>query len=359
MKNKGNPVRRSESAPLDRKHLMGRISISSSNSFVILSCHKPRKTVKQKISILFLTIAILFSFSLYSEAHERKFITVKPNDSISLLCFKIYSRFSPEMLNQLLKINSHIKDWGNLPVGKEIEFITEKEMNTILPEQERETVIITFLRHPVMVKKDTEDSYKRAQLNMILTSKDHIEVKSGGRAELMMTEGRIIRLDEGSTIKIDTLQRDKQKKTVTGKFKLFLGRLWGKVLRARVYRKKEMYVSTPTLVAGVRGTAYDMKLKLDQSTIIKVFEGEVEIYNPLQKMPESRVIKDFKKPHRVKGPHRITEKEWNEIVLRQYQQVIVTKEGISRPIIFDHKKERQTEWIKWNEERDLRLEGPV
>jgi hypothetical protein len=114
-------------------------------------------------------------------------------------------------------------------------------------------------------------------------------------------------------------------------------------------------VSTPTLVAGVRGTAYDLKLKRDQSTIIKVFEGEVEIYNPLQKMPESGVIKDFKKPHRVKGPHRITEKEWNEILLRQYQQVIVTKEGISEPIIFDYEKERQTEWIKWNEERDLRL----
>ena len=115
-----------------------------------------------------------------------------------------------------------------------------------------------------------------------------------------------------------------------------------------------MYVSTPTLVAGVRGTAYDLILKPDQSSIIKVFEGEVEIYNPLQKMPAGP-IKDFKKPHRVKGPHKITEKEWNEILLRQYQQVIVTKEGISMPIIFDHEKERQTEWIKWNEVRDMQL----
>ena len=273
MKNKANPV----SPPQTYK--------PGSNLLPILPCYKwqgffsnwKNRKIRQNVNILFLAISILFFFPLFSVASERQLIKIKPNDSISFLCF------------------------------------------------------------------------------MILTSKDYIEVKSGGRVELMMSEGRIIRLDENSTIRISALKRDEQKKSVTGRFKLFLGRLWGKVLKARVYGKKEMYVSTPTLVAGVRGTAYDLKLKPDQSTIIKVFEGEVEIYNPLQKMPESGVIKDFKKPHRVKGPHRVTEKEWNEILLRQYQQVIVTKEGITKPIIFDYEKERQTEWIKWNEERDIRL----
>jgi len=309
----------------------------------------------KKVIPISLAFSILFLLSLYSEASEKQNIKVKPNESISFLCFKIYGRFSPEMLKHLSNINPHIKDWGNLPAGKEIKFFSEKEMNSTIPEQKKEAVVITFLQPPVRIKKDSEAHYKRAQLNMLLDSRDHIEVKNGGKVELMMTEGRIIRLDEGSTLRIATLKRDEQKKSVIGRFKLFLGRLWGKVLKARVYRKKEMYVSTPTLVAGVRGTAYDLKLKPDQSSIIKVFEGEVEIYNPLQKMPESGVIKDFKKPYRVKGPHRVTEKEWNEILLRQYQQVIVTKEGISTPIRFDHEKERQTEWIKWNEERDIRL----
>jgi phage tail protein X len=282
---------------------------------------------------------------------------VKANDSISFLCFKIYGRFNPEMTKQFVKINPHIKDWDNLAEGEEIKFLSKKEMNSIVPEQKRETVVITFLKHPVIIKKDAKGPHKKALLNMILDSKDRIEVKRGGSVELMMSHGRVIRLDEGSTLKIGTLKRDEHKKSVVGKFQLFIGRLWGKVLQAKSRRKKEMYVSTPTLVAGVRGTAYDLKLKRDQSTIIKVFEGEVEIYNPLQKMPESGIITDFKKPHRVQGPHRITEKEWNEILLRQYQQVIVTKEGISTPISFDHETERKTEWIKWNEERDLRLTG--
>ena len=315
------------------------------------------KKSRIKITILILIIAILFSSPFYLEASERQSIKVKANDSISFLCFKMYGRFNPEMTKQFVNINPHVKDWDNLIEREEITFFTKKEMNSIIPEQKRETVVITFLKHPVVIKRDAKGPYKKALVNMILDSKDRIEVKNGGSVELMMSQGRVIRLDEGSTLSVGTLKRDEQKKSAIGKFKLFLGRLWGKVLRAKSRRKKEMYVSTPTLVAGVRGTAYDLKIKRDQSTVIKVFEGEVEIYNPLQKMPESGIIKDFKKPHRVQGPHRITEKEWNEILLRQYQQVLVTKEGISKPISFDYEKERKTEWIKWNEERDLRLSG--
>jgi len=320
---------------------------------------KNKRSGKSRIQIttLLLSIAILFFSPFYLEASERQSIKVKANDSISFLCFKIYGRFNPEMTKQFVKINPHIKDWDNLTEGEEIKFLSKKEMKSIVPEQKRQTVVITFLKHPVIIKKDTKGPHKKALLNMILDSKDRIEVKRGGSVELMMSYGRVIRLDEGSTLRVGTLKRDEHKKSVVGKFKLFLGRLWGEVLQAKSRRKKEMYVSTPTLVAGVRGTAYDLKLKPDQSTIIKVFEGEVEIYNPLQKMPESGIITDFKKPHKVQGPHKITEKEWNEILLRQYQQVIVTKEGISTPISFDHETERKTEWIKWNEERDLRLSG--
>ncbi|MBW2001597.1 MAG: FecR domain-containing protein [Deltaproteobacteria bacterium] len=318
---------------------------------------KNKRSGKNRIQIttLLLSIAILFLSPFYLEASERQSIKVKVNDSISFLCFKVYGRFSPEMTKHFFKINPHIKDWDNLPKGEEIIFLSKKEMNSIVPEQKRETVVITFLKHPVIIEKDTKSPHKKALVNMILDSKDRIEVKPGGSVELMMSHGRVIRLDEGSILRIGALKRDEHKKSVVGKFKLFLGRLWGKVLQAKSRRKKEMYVSTPTLVAGVRGTAYDLKLKRDQSTIIKVFEGEVEIYNPLQKMPESGIITDFKKPHRVQGPHRITEKEWNKILLRQYQQVIVTKEGISTPISFDHETERKIEWIRWNEKRDLRL----
>ena len=72
------------------------------------------------------------------------------------------------------------------------------------------------------------------------------------------------------------------------------------------------------------------------------------------------MISDFKKSHRVtgpkrvEGPRRVSEKEWDQIVLKQYQQITVTKEGIGLPITFDYETERRVEWIRWNEVRDVK-----
>ena len=164
MKNKANPV----SPPQTYK--------PGSNLLPILPCYKwqgffsnwKNRKIRQNVNILFLAISILFFFPLFSVASERQLIKIKSNDSISFLCFKIYGKLCPEMPKQLSKINSHVKDWNNLPADTEIKFLTEKEMNSIIPEQKREVVVITFLQHPVRIKKDTEAPYKSAQLNMIL-----------------------------------------------------------------------------------------------------------------------------------------------------------------------------------------------
>ena len=322
--------------------------------------NRSRSPARRAITVLSSSIVILFSFISYSVGAERLSYVVQPRDSISFLCFKIYGRFGPEMVKRLSAINQDVKDWDNLPQGQIITLLPEKEMNRAVPEDPRDLAVITFMRHPVRVKQGTETVLKEAQLNMTLAPNDFIEIEPGGRVELMLSGGRIIRLDEGSALEIGTLKSDLKQGAVIGKFKLFLGRLWGKILKSRFFRKKEMYVATSTLVAGVRGTAYDLILAHDQAAIIKVFEGEVEIYNPLQRMPESGAISDFKKPHRVtgpkrvEGPRRVSEKEWDQIVLQQYQQITVTTEGIGPPIIFDYEAERRIEWIRWNEARDLK-----
>ena len=86
---------------------------------------KNKRSGKNRIQIttLLLSIAILFLSPFYLEASERQSIKVKVNDSISFLCFKVYSRFNPEMTKQFFKINPHIKDWDNLTKGEEIKFL--------------------------------------------------------------------------------------------------------------------------------------------------------------------------------------------------------------------------------------------
>ncbi len=311
----------------------------------------------KKFYVLFFLLSLLLALNTW--ASEEDFLTakVRKHDSISLLCFKIYRGFLPEMLTQLTKINPHINDWNKLPTDVAIKFFARKEMDRMIPEQMQDRVVITFLKQPVSIKRGDNNTYKKAQINSILEEEDFLKVGKGGRAELIMSGGRILRLDEGSRLKIGELEINQSENAVVGKFRLFIGKIWGKLLKTQLFSKAEMYVATPTVIAGVRGTAYDMMLSPDQSTVIKVFEGEVEIYNPLQKMPESGVIKDYKEPRRVKGPHRVTEEQWTQILLRQYYQIMVSKEGAGKAFSFDYEKERQTEWIKWNEERDQELSG--
>ena len=321
--------------------------------------NRSQSLARKAITALPLSIVILSSFISYSAGAESPYYVVQPRDSISFVCFRIYGRFCPEMVNRLSVINKDLDDWNNLPEGQIITLLTVREMDRAVPEDPQDLAAITFIKHPVRVRQGTETVLKEARLNMILAPNDFIEVETGGRLELMLSGARIIRLDEGSTLKIGTLNRDAKQSAVIGKFKFFLGRLWGKILKSKFFRKKEMYVETSTLVAGVRGTAYDLTLTNDQAATIRVFEGEVEIYNPLQRMPESGTISDFKEPHRVagpkrvKGPHRISEKQWDQIVLKQYQEITVTKEGISHPVTFDHEAERKAEWVRWNEARDV------
>ena len=64
-------------------------------------------------------------------------------------------------------------------------------------------------------------------------------------------------------------------------------------------------------------------------------------------------------PQEVPGPTSISREEWTQIVVHQFQQVTVTRREIPRPTPFDPNKERQAEWVQWNEERDADFRPPA
>ena len=140
---------------------------------------------------------------------------------------------------------------------------------------------------------------------------------------------------------------------------LSLGKLWIRV--AKLFSPASRYdVKTPTVIAGVQGTTYQILVTEDELTTIQVFQGAVNIYNPFPK-GESAVPgkpaavekpREVAGPREVPGPAAVSREEWTQIVLHQFQQVTVKGREIPQPTSFDVQKERQTEWIRWNEERD-------
>jgi hypothetical protein len=146
---------------------------------------------------------------------------------------------------------------------------------------------------------------------------------------------------------------------------LSLGKLWTRA--AKLFTPgSRLEVITPTAIAGVQGTVYQVNVIDERSTNIQVFEGAVNVYNPFPaaKAPAVGRALSLKEPQEVRGPQEVpgptsvSREEWTQIVLRQFQQITVTDRNISRPTSFDINKERQSDWLRWNEERDADFQPP-
>lgn len=297
-------------------------------------------------------------------AEDGIVVKVGQNQSISFICFKEYGRYAPEMLDPIKALNRNIKNWQDLPSGAKLTLPPEDKMDQIAPPEGPETAVITYLDPPATVTRPEAKEAAPAQVNMVLGAGDQVQVGEGGRLEIMTTGPRLIRLSQFSNLAVSSLLTDPADKSLVARFRLFVGRLWGKVLMMRQKKGHNLYVGSPTAVVGIRGTAYDMDVAQDQSTTVRVYEGQVEVYNPMQKPEPGAPPKPYEKPHKVQGPskvagpHRVTQEEWEQIVLKQYQEVRITSEGITKPRDFDYWRERESDWVKWNEQRDQFLVMP-
>ena len=145
-----------------------------------------------------------------------------------------------------------------------------------------------------------------------------------------------------------------------------LGKLWVRV--SKLFNPASRYdVKTPTVIAGVQGTTYQVQVIGDRSTTIQVFEGAVNVYNPFpaggpaagEKPAQVGKPSEVAGPREVPGPTAVSREEWTEIVLHQYQQITVARGEIPHPTSFDPQKERQSDWVRWNEERDADFRPPA
>ena len=225
--------------------------------------------------------------------------------------------------------------------------------------------VITLLEGQAQVKKAGETEWSSARPNMILSENDQVRVLAKSRAELILDNQTVMRLSENTQLAIQELEEEAATQKETARVQLSLGKLWTRT--AKLFNPLSRYdVTTPTAIAGVTGTVYQVRVADDRSTSIQVFQGAVNVYNPFpparRSPPGQRTQLDppqeVQGPGEIPGPTAISREEWTKIILRQLQQIIVTEGEIPRPISFDVQKERQDEWVRWNEERDADFRPP-
>lgn len=182
------------------------------------------------------------------------------------------------------------------------------------------------------------------------------------RIEFKLPDESYIRFAENTTFTIRDLTYDKKKKKgLIFRAKVFMGRIWANA-RKRLSRKSRFEIVSKTSVAGVRGTIYRMDVKKDQTTIVKVYTGNIYVIPPPKEIPKP--YHDVKGPHKIPKPYtevpkprEVTIKEW-EYIVKSMQQIVIKPDGkAQKPVKFDPVKDLD-DWIRWNKARDKLLEKP-
>jgi ferric-dicitrate binding protein FerR (iron transport regulator) len=104
----------------------------------------------------------------------------------------------------------------------------------------------------------------------VLHAGETIETQSGGRVEIAVSGGALIRLGESSRL---TLSAAVPRRAFSAR--LLLGNLWTRV--HKLLAGESFAVETGNGVAGVQGTEFRIEVAPDQPDLVRVYEGAVTV----------------------------------------------------------------------------------
>lgn len=130
---------------------------------------------------------------------------------------------------------------------------------------------ITYILGTCRIKGEDGD-YHDAAVDGPVRNGDTIQTPAGSEAEVTLADGNVLRIMEDSEITIDSWQLREDRRTSIG---LLFGGVKLAIGRFRK-DKDEFSVNTATVLAGVRGTEFDVSLREDGEVLINVAEGSVE-----------------------------------------------------------------------------------
>lgn len=216
---------------------------------------------------------------------------------------------------------------------------------------------ITYVKGTAQKKGIKGEDWQGAKENTQLASGDKVKTLEKTRAEIRLEAGKVIRLDENTTVDLVKLIEESQNKVETD-IKIEQGNLWAKV--GKLGEGSELKVESPIAGASIRGTTFRVEVAVDKSTQLNVYEGVVEVYNPMQraKGPITRIEapREVKKPGYIEGPKEVSLDEWTYIV-KDMQRFTMTAGGIKKVEAFKKgDQDEQSDWVKWNMEMDKEME---
>jgi hypothetical protein len=221
---------------------------------------------------------------------------------------------------------------------------------------------VTFLQGRAEALAKGETVWKSLRVGSILVQEDEVRTGEKSRLEIQLPDRSILRFDRRTTFKMKTVFFDAQDGSRDVKVEMTVGKTWANV-RKVFGSKKTFELASANAVAGVRDTVWRMNVGLDKSTLIRVYEGTIEVYNPFVKPDSKPEEGGFKTPREVRGPQEVarpyeevSKEQWEEIVLTQMMQIIIPPTGKpEKPVAFSEEDDQREEWVRWNQQRDKEI----
>ena len=221
---------------------------------------------------------------------------------------------------------------------------------------------VTFLQGKAEVLAKGEAAWKALRVGNLISMEDEGRTGEQSRIEIRLPDRSILRFDQKTTFKMRNLLFDAQDGSREMQVEIPMGKTWANVRKA-FGPKKTFEIASANAVAGVRDTIWRMNVETDQSTLIRVYEGTVEVYSPFVKPDYKPEETGFKAPREVRGPQEVprpyqevTKEQWEQIVLTQMMQVVVPAVGKpDAPTPFQPEEDQRDEWVRWNQQRDRQV----
>lgn len=287
--------------------------------------------------------------------HAAKHVIARRGDTLSFLALRYYGFFD-DSLQAVLAAANPAQDLHHLQPGDTLKFPV-RAAGQPLPEALKSvaaSAVLTFMEGEVSYRRPQQNpAFVAARPNLVLRSGDEIKTGKNGRAELVLDNRSVLRLDANSHLRIEDLRRAGG---YQAKFEFAVGSLWTRISKL-FQQKPQIDVEFPTAIAGVQGTTYRSVVAPDSSTTVRVYDGAVEVRNS-RTSGRSGPPQRIGPPQQVPGPAQVSLETWIKLV-RAYQEIHIARNGRpSDPRAF-RDQGAELDWVRWNQQRDRELDAEL
>lgn len=231
------------------------------------------------------------------------------------------------------------------------------------PETAGKRGLFTFVEGDAKKQRIGDIDWESAEINTEVATGERVRTMLRTRAEIELAKLELIRLAPKTTVDIVKLYEETQEKKTETELKLEEGDLWASI--GSLDESSDLTVGTTIANASVRGTVFRVNVQEDETTELRVYKGQLDVSNvpdtagveqKEEKKTKSLAPRQVQGPKQVEGPKEVTLAQWT-VIVREMQKLIITpdKKVKYHGEFQSTDSDEQTDWVKWNQERDQML----